>query len=284
MKRMKIPLTFLYLVLSFSLFAQQKKALIVGISEYPNSSQWSNIHSDNDVDILKNALDDVGFSINIVENKNATKKGIIQALNKLYKEARAKDSVLIHFSCHGQLYLTEEGKLIESLIPYDAPKYYKKNVYQGENHFLDYELGAFLDRIRTKIGTEGLLFVTIDACHSGDAVRAMDEDTPVRGTNAVFTSDQFYSVPNIKIVKKNTVIPKSGNMSSFCAVYACQPYQKNFEYKVEDKYYGSLSYAFYDTLKKSKSFNPKLLARNIVRTMEKIVRKQNPYFESTFTF
>lgn len=280
---MRIFITLLVIFFSFSIFAQKKKALIVGISDYPKSSKWSNIHSDNDVDLLKVALTDIDFSIDIVKNHYATKMNIVQALNKLHKEVSERDSVLIHFSCHGQLYLTEEGKLIESLIPYDAQKYYKKDVYQGENHFLDYELGVFLDRIRTKIGGEGLLFVTIDACHSGDVVRAMDEGTPVRGTNSVFTSDGLYILANKKEVKKNIVIPKFEDMSQFCVVYACQPYQRNYELKVEDKYYGSLSYAFYNALRKSESFNPKLLAGDIVHTMEKIVRKQNPYFESTFT-
>lgn len=282
-QHMRILLAYFFIFISFSLFAQNKKALIVGISDYPNSSNWSNIHSDNDVELLKEVLTDIGFSIRIVKDNNATKKNIIQALYKLHNEVRFRDSVLIHFSCHGQLYLTEEGKLIESLIPYDAQKYYKKDVYQGDNHLMDYELGSFLDKIRSKIGEKGLLFVTIDACHSGDIVRALDEDTPVRGTNSVFTSDALYVIPNKKEVKKNMVIPMLNDMSQFCVVYACQPYQRNFELKVKDKYYGSLSYAFYNALKKFKSFDPRLLTGDIMNTMNKIVRKQNPYYESTFT-
>ena len=280
---MKSYITILLFVVALSLFAQQKRALIVGISDYPSTSGWSRINSNNDINILKQGVKDVGFSLTTLENQNATKEGIVQALDKLKKVSCKDDTILIHFSCHGQQFLTEEKELLEALIPFDALKYYTKD-YWGENHLLDFELGFFLDQIRKKIGTDGLLFVTIDACHSGDVIRGDKGDAPIRGTNSVFTNDPFYTVPNKKNIVKNKSIPKFDNESSFCAVYACQSYQNNYELKVGDVYYGSLSYAFYDALMKLNSFNPKLLAKEIIGTMDKTVRKQNPYFESTFTF
>lgn len=280
---MKSYITILLFVVALSLFAQQKRALIVGISDYPSASGWSRINSNNDINILKQGVKDVGFSLTTLENQNATKEGIVQALDKLKKVSCKDDTILIHFSCHGQQFLTEEKELLEALIPFDALKYYTKD-YWGENHLLDFELGFFLDQIRKKIGTDGLLFVTIDACHSGDVIRGDKGDAPIRGTNSVFTNDPFYTVPNRKDIKKNKPIPMFDDKSSFCAVYACQSYQNNYELKVGDVYYGSLSYAFYDALMKLNSFNPKLLAKEIIGTMDKTVRKQNPYFESTFTF
>lgn len=281
---MKSHITIILFIVTLSLFAQQKRALIIGISDYPSSSGWPKINSDNDIDILKQVIKNAGFYLTTLENKDASKKGIIKAIDKLKEDASLKDTILIHFSCHGQQFLTEDEKLVEALIPYDALKYYTKNEYQGENHLLDFELGVFLDKIRKTIGAEGLLFVTIDACHSGDAVRAIADNTPVRGTNSVFTNDPFYTVPNRMDIKKNQVIPKLANMSSFCAVYACQPYQNNYELKVNGVYYGSLSYAFYNALNKTRSFNPVLLSKEIIGKMDKTVRKQNPYFESTFIF
>lgn len=280
---MKSYITILLFVVALSLFAQQKRALIVGISDYPSASGWARINSDNDINILKQGVKDVGFSLTTLENQDATKKGIVKALEKLKKDISKKDTVLIHFSCHGQQFLTEDKVLLEALIPYDAIKYYSKE-YRGESHLLDFELGEFLNQIRKKIGSEGLLFVTIDACHSGDVIRGDKGDAPIRGTNSVFTNDPFYTVPNRKDIKKNKPIPMFDDKSSFCAVYACQSYQNNYELKVGDVYYGSLSYAFYDALMKLNSFNPKLLAKEIIGTMDKTVRKQNPYFESTFTF
>lgn len=281
---MKFFFCSLFFFTSIFLFSQQKKALVVGIEDYPVTSGWSKINANNDITLLKKEIERNGFSLSVIENQKATRKGIVDALQKLLKDTRVTDTIVIHFSCHGQQVLSKEGKLQEALIPYDAKKFYTKNIYQGENHLLDHELGEFFNRIRKKIGVKGVLFVTIDACHSGDAVRAMEDDAPIRGTSAVFTDDPFYSTPNIKTVEKNKVIPSHNQMSPFCAVYACQSYQNNYELKVGDRFYGSLSYAFNEALKKSRTFEPAILAKEVVNEMNKRVKKQNPYFESTFIF
>jgi len=277
------------LIVPLSLFSQQKRALLVGISDYPSSSGWSKIHAGNDIGLLKKEIERKGFSLHILENQKATKDGIVGALEKLCDEVHAKDTVLIHFSCHGQqvLWVDKRGnrQLREALIPYDAKLYFQKSIYEGENHLLDYELGDILLEIRKKIGSDGVLFINIDACHSGDAIRAMEEDAPIRGTNSVFTDDPFYTRPNKREVVKNKVLSWGDNsLSSFCAVYACQSYENNYEQKVGEMYYGSLSYAFYEVLKNSDTCNPLVWAKGIMNEINKRTRKQNPYFESTFTF
>ncbi len=281
---MKYLLIIFFSVFSITVFSQQKTALIVGISTYPKSSGWTKINSDNDIQILSNELKKKKFNLRILKNQNATKANILKELIKLEKTARKNDTIIIHFSCHGQRFLTKENELIETLIPYNASKFYKKNVYQGENHLLDYELGNYINRIRQKIGSSGLLFVTIDACHSGDATRAIGTDDIIRGTSSVFTSNPFYTPPNLRNVKKNAILPKLKNQSAYCAVYACQSYQNNYELKVGETYYGALSYSFYIALKKVQSFNPVLLSKEIMTEMNKRIKKQNPYIESTFTF
>lgn len=278
-----------FLIVQFSLFSQQKKALLVGISDYPSSSGWSKIHAGNDTRLLKKEIERKGFALHILENQKATKDGIVGALERLCDKVHAKDTVLIHFSCHGQqvLWVDKRGnrQLREALIPYDAKLYYQKNIYEGEHHLLDYELGELLLEIRKKIGADGVLFTNIDACHSGDAVRAMAEDAPVRGTNSVFTDDPFYARPNKKEVVKNKVLFRGDDkLSSFCVVYACQSFQNNYELTVDGMFYGALSYAFYETLKNSGTCNPPVWAKGIMNEINKRVRKQNPYFESTFTF
>ena len=285
---MKGFFTILFIFFSLSLFAQQKRALIVGIANYPTSSGWSKINANNDIKLLKKEIEKKNFSLSIIEDQKATKKEITDALKKLHKNAHVNDTVLIHFSCHGQqvLWTDKDGskQLKEALIPYDAKLQYKKGVYEGENHLLDFELGYYLSKIRMKIGKKGILFINIDACHSGDAIRALEDDTPKRGTNSVFSEDPFYTTPNKKAVVKNKVLPNEDNLASFCAVYACQSYQSNYELKVENEYYGALTYAFFQTLKNNNTSNPRVWAKGIMAEMNKRVKKQNPYFESTFTF
>ena len=63
--------------------AQNKRALLVGISQYGNNTGWKNIHGANDVDLMKSVLN--GFSIRELKNANATYENIIKELNYLTK-------------------------------------------------------------------------------------------------------------------------------------------------------------------------------------------------------
>ena len=285
---MKLYFVTFLLITSQLLFSQQKRALFIGISDYPAKSGWTKINSDNDIALLKDEIKKRGFVTNVLVDHEATKHGIVSALKELQRKAVSKDTVLIHFSCHGQQALLADKsgntELREALIPYDAHLYFEKDNYEGQNHLIDYELGEYLLSIRKKIGADGVLFVNIDACHSGDAVRALEGDTPIRGTSAVFTDNPFYIRPNRKDVMKNKVVPVDPGLASFCAVYACQSFQNNYELKVDTSFYGSLSYAFYLTLKENKTNDPLIWAKGIISEMNKKVKKQNPYFESTFVF
>lgn len=128
--------------------AQQRHALIVAIANYPKESGWNSIHSNNDLQILLPQFDRLGFRINTLTDKQATKKNIIQALQHLIKQLKTGDNVCLHFSCHGQQMEDDNGDeadgLDEALIPYDAQSTYQKGIYEGENHLRDDELEKFL--------------------------------------------------------------------------------------------------------------------------------------------
>ena len=73
------------LVLTISLFtqlimAQNKRALLVGISDYQCVNKyggWNNIHGKNDVDLLYPTLKRNGIIVSCISDKDATKAGII---------------------------------------------------------------------------------------------------------------------------------------------------------------------------------------------------------------
>ena len=73
----RIPYCILIL-LSCSLLtqAQNKRALLVGISQYGNNTGWKNIHGANDVDLMKSVPK--VFSIRVLNNANATYDNIIK--------------------------------------------------------------------------------------------------------------------------------------------------------------------------------------------------------------
>ena len=95
--------------------AQQRHALIVAIANYPKESGWNSIHSNNDLQILLPQFDRLGFRINTLTDKHATKKNIIQALQHLIKQLKAGDDVCLHFSCHGQQMEDDNGDEADEL-------------------------------------------------------------------------------------------------------------------------------------------------------------------------
>ena len=238
---MRRAIILIFLFVSISLTAQNRYALLIGIGDYPAKFGWNKIHGDNDVSIIKTLLLEQGFiaeNITVLTNADATKSGILSAMDMLRLKAQKGDVVYIHFSGHGQqvtdLNGDESDHFDEALIPYDARKRYVSGEYEGENHILDDDLNTFLNGLRSKVGAQGKIVLVADACHSGSGSRGLgnDEEEFVRGT------DEKFIIPGggANVVRKEAPV-------SWLHVAACKPYQTNYEYKTGDgTFYGSLSY------------------------------------------
>lgn len=238
---MKRCFVILLLLASISTTAQNRYALLIGIGNYPQDSGWNSIHGDNDVSIIKTLLLEQGFAednIIVLKNAEATKSGILSAMDRLRSNAQSGDVVYIQFSGHGQqvtdLNGDEEDHFDEAWIPYDAKKKYVVGEYEGQNHILDDELNKYLNGLRSKVGIRGKIVLVADACHSGSGSRGLgdDEEVYVRGT------DEKFIIPGggANIVRKEEPV-------YWLYVGACKPYQTNYEYKTADGvFYGSLSY------------------------------------------
>ena len=238
---MKRCFVIILLLASICTAAQNRYALLIGIGDYPHDSGWNKIHGDNDVSIIKTLLLEQGFvedNIMILKNAEATKAGILSAMDQLRGKAQTGDVVYIQFSGHGQqvtdLNGDEEDHFDEAWIPYDAKKKYVVGEYEGQNHILDDELNKYLNGLRSKVGIRGKIVLVADACHSGSGSRGLgdDEEVYVRGT------DEKFIIPGggANIVRKEEPV-------YWLYVGACKPYQTNYEYKTADGvFYGSLSY------------------------------------------
>lgn len=94
------------LFLPISLFAQQKHALLIGISDYPqykvSDASWSRIHGSNDVRLLSPILSKQGFKVETLTDKSATHKAIGKSLKKVSQNVQSGDMVYIHLYGHGQ--------------------------------------------------------------------------------------------------------------------------------------------------------------------------------------
>ena len=119
--------------------AQNKRALLVGLSHYGKATGWNDIHGTNDIDLIKTKLK--GFSIKELRNSSATYDNIISELRSLERESKEGDTIYIHLSGHGQPVEDYNGDELdgwdESFIPFDAHMIYNKLTYDGSKHLTD---------------------------------------------------------------------------------------------------------------------------------------------------
>lgn len=226
-------LTAFLFFLSVTMFAQTRRALIIGIGVQKDVS-WTKINGDKDVPYVLQMLQNAGYTdVRTLINKQATKASIVAAFKRLAAKCKTGDMVYVQFSGHGQLVTDvngdEQDGWDEAWIPYDAClKYGRKD--RGEKHLIDDEINVLLTSIRNKICDSGKLLVVVDACHSGDSSRG-DEDEVIRGVK-----DEF--VIPIKKKGKSVKAPER-----WLTLSACKDFQLNQEMKTPKV--GKLTYALY---------------------------------------
>lgn len=230
-----------------------RHALVVGIGKYPAGSGWSKINGDRDIPLVVRMLVRNGFEksgIIVLANSDATRKAIEKAFERLEESVSAGDIVYIHFSGHGQQVTDIDGDepdgLDEAFIPYDAGKVYSSGVYEGENHIIDDDLNDWLSELKAAVGQKGMVLVSMDACHSGDATRGIDDDivAGVRGTADVFVLPDRESEESEDRGSGTDVFENGG----WICISACKSYQNNNEFKSSEGCFGRLTWALYKTL------------------------------------
>lgn len=272
--------------------AETRRALLVGISDYGNAmedpNKWANISGANDVMLLSPLFLEHGYTVTSLVDAQATHAGITKALEKLAKDSKKGDRVYIHFSMHGQpfedLNGDEEDGWDEALIPVDAEMLYAEGVYEGKNHLLDDELEVYFNDIRSKLGSEGQLYVILDACHSGTGVRGDDEH--IRGTREGFTrSGKDYTPDRTKENNDYFTISTAKGQSPITVLEACRSYQVNKEVRdVEtNTWYGSLSYYIAKSMKDNQTVGSDEWIEAIKTGManNRRLRKQNVVIEKS---
>ena len=261
--RIKI-ITYILLLLSLSVTAQTKRALVIGLGEQQDKA-WNKINGDKDVPLVQTMLKNAGFkSVTTLVNRQATKVGIIGAFKRMVASCRQGDMVYIHYSGHGQqmtdVHNDERDGLDECWIPYDACRK-ASATYHGERHLTDDELNVYLNAIRNMIGAKGKLLVVIDACHSGDGTRGEDdeiargvEDTlVVDSQNARGLYETFEAIKSFFMGdngKENIINTKAKTLAErWITISACRSDQVNVEMK--SPAVGKLTYALWTELKNS---------------------------------
>jgi hypothetical protein len=238
----------------FQLYAQNRWALLIGISEYTPEEEetdysWNNIHGENDVRLLAPTLTKQGFSIDSLLSADATARNIRSRMKELVRKVRQGDIVFIHFSGHGQPVedrkpFDEKDGWDEAIIPVDAKMRYAKGVYEGVNHILDDKLNVFFESLRKKAGKTGYVYAIMDACHAGTSYRGLNDTIYTRGTNYGFSSSgKYFKAPK---ADSNAIyhyrLKGTEDKADIFILEACRAYEQNTEIRRKGEYYGPLSY------------------------------------------
>lgn len=243
-------LLFLFAAVIHCLLSADIKVLSIGIGNYPENSGWQKINSHNDVELIKSNFP----GAITIEDCRATYTNISRQLHLLVANANAGDTVIVHFSGHGQQIVTkfsgiEADGVDEALVPYDAAKR-KSKAYDGSNHYTDDEFGEDITALRKKVGKAGLVIAVIDACHSDSMDKDADDCKEIyRGTNEIFGAESLPQESIEELKKKyhlhdDSPIENSDDMSNVIFISACRSDQRNYEIVKDGMGYGSLTYFF----------------------------------------
>lgn len=142
-----------------------RRALLIGVNQYQGVPDLRGAL--NDVELLRSLLvTRYGFReehVRVVIDTEATRAGILAALEKLAGQAGPEDLVYVHYSGHGSQVMDQNGdeadEADETLVPHDGRT-------PGVPDVVDDEIAAILDRM-----TVGMAVIVLDSCHSGTATR-----------------------------------------------------------------------------------------------------------------
>lgn len=226
------------------------RVLSIGISEYPESSGWNKINAHNDVELIMSLFPNASS----LENAAATCSEIERQLKALANIATQGDTVIIHFSGHGQQIITQSSSdeadgVDEAIVPFDAGKR-KNSSYIGQNHLTDDAFGAAVDDLRRTVGSSGMVIAVIDACHSDSMDKDADGSKEIyRGTDEIFgaecmSDEKIASLREAYHNQDVSDLSVSPGISDVIYLSACRSDQRNYEVTANGKGYGSLTYYF----------------------------------------
>ncbi|SLM49176.1 exported protein of unknown function [Nitrospira japonica] len=239
-----------------------KRALLIGINKYRAVPKLQG--SLNDIDTMKQVLiTRWGFPENHIRtltDEQATRAGILAALNQFVGETGPQDTVYIHYSGHGSQVADLNGdepedNLDETLVPQDGRTGTIPDI-------TDDELEAIFKRLPT-----ARAFIVLDSCHSGTATRSLDIRT--RSIPQDTRLDLYRPAPGSSDVRTR------GGIQALPARYVLMTgaasHQEALDGPVEGRYHGFFSYALSRSLRSSpSSASPREVFRGVETELKRI--------------
>jgi hypothetical protein len=155
----------------------KKRALCIGIDAYPAPHALAGCV--NDSRDWTSALQSLGFAVRSMINQEATRAGMLAAMQELISASSAGDSIVIQYSGHGTSVKDLDGDEVdgtdEALVPFD---------FESGSFLIDDDMRRLLLTIPPGV----MLTCFMDCCHSGTNTRmfgATPEPVP-EGSRARF--------------------------------------------------------------------------------------------------
>ncbi|HEV7700275.1 MAG TPA: caspase family protein [Pyrinomonadaceae bacterium] len=178
----------------------RKRALLVGISDYPQSSGFPEIdYPKNDVARVSELLKAYGFEVTKLTDSPAdvqpTRQNILDAIRKvLIEDAKTGDIAVFYYSGHGASVVNkgsdEPDKRDETIVPKDAARpridpvkfaamTEKQRLDIFNSQFRDIRDKELVDLFNQALDKGVRLTVIFDSCHSGSAARGDEQSKEV---------------------------------------------------------------------------------------------------------
>jgi hypothetical protein len=235
---------------------QNKRALLVGINQYPNLPIYSQLRGCvNDVLGMRQMLEDTfnfpPSNVRVLLNEEATEKAIREAMDGLIEDCGEGDIVVFHFSGHGSQMAAKGDKprgYDESIMPYDSGRDNPAFPVRVEPRDIrDTDIQEWLSHLTRKTPHVTLIF---DSCHSGSITRYVT-DSEEYGTRLRWIppdplpgQPSFQSGPpagrgHAREAGGSGWLPPS---DSYVLLAACAAEQGAYEYEHEGERYGAFTF------------------------------------------
>ena len=203
----------------------RRKAVCVGINKYPTAPLNGCVA---DAELWAQTLENLDFETRILTDDQATREGILNALEALVAGGQPGDVLVFQFAGHGtqvkDLDGDEDDDRDEALCPVDI----------AEGRFvIDDDIWAVLGKLTAGVN----LTVFLDCCHSGSATRAFG--FPFGGSPAT-TDRRRYLVASREMRDAHmkfredlgtTGVECSAEVMAWVNFSACQPHEVAWESK-----------------------------------------------------
>ena len=245
----KNPLFILITVLLYlpsGLYAENNKAILIGISQYADPDLNDLAYADEDVKtfevVLKNFSEEKNFNITLLLNDRAKKADILKVIMDAVKESQKKplDNFLLVYAGHGIPGNIQSNKTNSFLAPHDSVL--NEFFREGNSGMINNETfinKAWLVKQLSSINAKSVIMI-LDSCYSGtkDFGALYAENY---GFKLAFTDNQG-NKRGVAIVQKGSGMDFGDKKIAFIA--SSKEGQQSAEYK--DLKHGALSYAIFE--------------------------------------